>query len=201
MSESARRFPLLGALSRLVVLAFVASAVFFWVPGAGKAFAANPPVGSVGHIDEYNSAPTASESVSDPVGIAAGTGNTLIFVDSTNSTVGRINTDGTGVVATNTNSGGAAPLGIAKGADNNYYFTESNINVDQTARFNVPGGSINEFNVVPPGSVPTGITAGPAGDANSMWYTENATSNIGRIPTSAAGGATGTAQTTFKIAG
>jgi streptogramin lyase len=193
MSESARRFPLLGALSRLVVLAFVASAVFFWVPGAGKAFAANPPVGSVGHIDEYNSAPTASESVSDPVGIAAGTGNTLIFVDSTNSTVGRINTDGTGLATTNTNSGGAAPLGIAMGADNNYYFTESNINVDQTARFNVPGATINEFNVVPPASVPTGITAGPAGDPNSMWYTENATSNIGRIPTSAAGGATGTA--------
>jgi streptogramin lyase len=191
MPETARRFPMSGALSRIVVLAVVASGLFFWVPGAGKAFAANPPVGTVGHIDEYNSAPTASESVSSPVGIASGPGNTLIFVDSPNSTVGRINTDGTGIAATNTNSPGASPLGIAKGADSNYYFTESNISVDQTARFNVPGGTINEFNVVPPSSQPWGITAGPSGDLNSMWYTENATGNIGRITTTAAGGDTG----------
>src|SRR6266550_6102451 len=194
MPETARRFPMSGALSRIVVLAFVASVLFFWAPGGGRAFAApNPPVGTLGHIDEYNSAPSASESVSDPVGITSGPGSTLIFVDEPNSTVGRINTNGTGIVATNTNAGGASPLGITKGADSNYYFTESNISVDQTARFNVPGGSINEFNVVPPGSQPWGITAGPSGDPNGLWYTENATGNIGRITTTAAGGDTGSA--------
>ena len=58
MSEPARRFPLSGALSRLVVLAFVASGLVI-VPGGQIAFAAaNPPVGSVGHIDEtYESLP------------------------------------------------------------------------------------------------------------------------------------------------
>ena len=92
MPETARRFPMSGALSRIVVLAFVASVLFFWAPGGGRAFAApNPPVGTLGHIDEYNSAPSASESVSDPVGITSGPGSTLIFVDEPNSTVGRIN--------------------------------------------------------------------------------------------------------------
>jgi streptogramin lyase len=194
MSESARRFPLSGALSRLVALTFVASAAFFWVPGGGTAFASpNPPVGSVGHIDEFAAATVSTTA--NPVGIAAGPGNTLIFVDSAGSAVGRIGTSGTGLVGTATNSPAATPLGIAKGADNNYYFTESNLAVDQIGRFNVSGATINEFGVVPPSSQPLGITAGPAGDPNSMWYTENATSNIGRVPTSISGGATGTAFT------
>jgi streptogramin lyase len=191
MSETARRFPLSGAVSRIIVFAFLASGLFFWAPGAGTAFAA--PVGT---IQEFSAA-TVSATAASPVGIATGPGNTLIFVDSTGSAVGRINTDGTGQVGTATNSPGATPLGIAKGTDSNYYFTESNISVDQTARFNVPGGPINEFNVIPPGSVPTGITAGPSTDPNAMYYTEFATSQIGRIPTSAIGGATGTA---FPIA-
>src|SRR2546428_14117355 len=108
MPEIARRFPMSGALSRIVVLAVVASGLFFWAPGGGRAFAANPPVGAVGHIDEYNSAPSASESVSSPVGITSGPGGTLIFVDEPNSPVGRINTDGPGAPASKTNLGGAS---------------------------------------------------------------------------------------------
>ncbi len=195
MSETARRFPMSGALSRIVVLAVVASGLFFWVPGGGKAFAApNPPVGTLGHIDEFAAA-TVSASASSPVGITAGPGSTMIFTDSTGSAIGRINLDGTGLVGTATNSPGATPLGIAMGTDNNYYFAESNLSVDQIGRFNVSGATINEFGVTPPSSQPMGITAGPSGDPNSMWYTENATSNIGRIPTSISPGATGTAFT------
>src|SRR5205807_32806 len=49
------------------------------------------------------------------------------------------------------------------------------------------------FNGAPPSARPGGITAGPSGEPNSMWYTENATGNIGRITTTAAGGDTGSA--------
>jgi len=187
MPETARRFPMSGALSRIVVLAVVASGLFFWAPGGGKAFAV--PVGT---IQEFAAA-TVSASASSPVGITAGPGSTMIFTDATGSAIGRINLDGTGLVGTATNSPGALPLGIAKGVDNNYYFTENNVSVDQIGRFNVSGPTINEFGVVPPSSQPLGITAGPSGDPNSVWYTENATSQIGRIPTSIAPGATGTA--------
>src|SRR5207244_12965453 len=104
MPETARRFPMSGALSRIVVLAVVASGLFFWVPGGGKAFAANPPVGAVGNIDEYNSATSASEAVYRPVGNTSGPGSTLSFVDEPNSTVGRTKTDGTATAATHTNT-------------------------------------------------------------------------------------------------
>src|SRR2546423_15691311 len=116
MPETARRFPMSGALSRIVVLAVVASGLFFWVPGGGKTFAANPPVGAVGHIDEYNSPPSASGSVSSPVGITSGPGSTLIFVDEPNSTGGRINTARTRNAGTNTKSAGAFRLGDSQGA-------------------------------------------------------------------------------------
>jgi streptogramin lyase len=189
MSESARRFPLSGALSRLVLLAFVASGLFFWAPGSGTAFAANPPVGAVGHIDEYAAA-TVSASASSPVGITAGPGNTLLFVDSPNSTVGRINTDGTGVTAFTPPSAAAFPVGIAPASDG-YYFTESSA-VDQVARFNAPTATtIDEFGVVPPSSVPSGITAGPLGLADPfVWYTEFGTQKIGRLGVGQAGGLT-----------
>ena len=89
MPETARRFPMSGALSRIVVLAVVASGLFFWAPGGGKAFAApNPPVGTLGHIDEFAAA-TVSASASSPVGITAGPGSTMIFTDSTGLPNGR----------------------------------------------------------------------------------------------------------------
>jgi streptogramin lyase len=185
MSESARRFPFSGGLSRLVVLAFVASAVFFWVPGAHTALAA--PLGT---IEEFAAATGVSASASSPVGITAGPGNTLLFADAPNSRVGRINTDGTGVTAFPTNSSGALPVGIAPAADG-YYFTESSA-VDQVARLNAPTATtIDEFNIVPPSSVPTGITAGPLGLADpNVWYTENGTQKIGRLGVGQAGGLT-----------
>src|SRR5258707_15757593 len=99
MSEIARRFPLSGALSRIVPLAFLASGLFFGAPGTGTAFAA--PVGS---IQEFASGLGASATASSPVGIAAGPNSTLIFVDDPNSLVGTISTAGTGLAVTATNS-------------------------------------------------------------------------------------------------
>ncbi len=73
------------------------------------------------------------------------------------------------------------PTGIARGPDNNIWFTELIASPSGQIGRITPAGAITEFTV--PGTsaqFPDGITAGPDG---ALWFTQNLGNQIGRITT------------------
>src|SRR5207302_615938 len=191
------------ALSRLVVLAFVASAVFFWVPGAGTAFAA-PPVGT---IQEFAAATGVSASASSPVGITAGPANTLLFADAPNSRVGRINTDGTGVTAFPAGTTNGAPVAIVAGPKSHIWFTEQSVGGSTGGRIGemTTAGAIVTETQVNPVTTTVGIDGLAVGPDGFLWFTEQSKAIVAKMDPTTYGVTeytiTGTAQPTAITAG
>src|SRR5262249_32848080 len=126
--------------------------------------------------------PVPPNGVSDPEDITAGPGGALYFTDFGRDQIGRITTDG---VFTQFNlPPGRGPQGIVAFADGDLYFPEaaSGGMGRPPASALAPGaptsGSppLEEFDFIPAGSVPLGITIAPGGD---IWFTLNATNAIG----------------------
>jgi virginiamycin B lyase len=69
--------------------------------------------------------------------------------------------------------GHALPLIIARGPDDNLWFTER----DAIGRV-TPAGALTEFSLPTRGTIPVGIAAGPDGN---VWFTESMGNKIGYI--------------------
>jgi hypothetical protein len=110
-----------------------------------------------------------------PQGVAAGSDGAIWFLERFTNRVGRMATNGTGLVETSLGITPDAGLEeIAAGADGNLWFTE--FSADKVGRI-TPAGNVTEFPLTP-GSGPEGITAGPDGN---VWFAEVNGNRIGRV--------------------
>jgi virginiamycin B lyase len=136
-----------------------------------------------GEITEYP-IPTPESA---PLRIAAGTDGALWFTEFAGNRIGRITTTGV-FTEYPLPTPDAGPVGLTA-LGNAVFFTEFNGNNIGCITLD---GQISEYPIPTPDSVPFSITAGLDG---AVWFTENATSKIGRLQAQAV--PPGTAQSTF----
>jgi hypothetical protein len=148
--------------------------------------------------------PTASPvnigAAKNPRGIVAGPDGKMYFTETApapaGNRIGRINTDGTGLVETSLLTGGASdPEGIALGQDGNLYVAI--FNGSQVGQV-TPAMALTQFSTgITANSGPRQIAKGPDGN---MWFTEELGNKIGRFtvdpPPTTGGGGGGTTTTT-----
>jgi streptogramin lyase len=124
----------------------------------------------------------AGTGTCQPAGISAGSDGNVWFTEENGNRIGRITPGGAITEFTAGLSSGALPSEITAGPDGRLWFTESGTN--KIGAINPATGQITEYG--PTTAPPDGITAGPATDPQSLWFTEyssGGTSRIGRITT------------------
>ena len=143
---------------------------------------------SGGITTEY-AIPTAN---SLPTGITKGPDGNMWFLEKSANRIASITPSGTVTEYNNTGLSANAGLEeIVTGPDGNLWFTESIAHKVGEFVLNgtgsTPAGTITEYSTgITPGSVPFGITAGPAG-SNTVWFTESNTARVGSVATAASG--------------
>ncbi|HKN48714.1 MAG TPA: hypothetical protein VJ010_00625, partial [Actinomycetota bacterium] len=102
MQGPVRRFARSAALTRIAVMALVASGLLFTPRGPGTGIANGIPGGPppTGTITEYRPAGISATANSDPVGIAFGSDGNVFYTDADPgpSAIGRMSQTGTGLV-------------------------------------------------------------------------------------------------------
>ncbi len=115
---------------------------------------------------------------SGPADITAGPDGNLWFVDNTGNQIGRITPSGT-ITNFPIPTPASTAIGIAKGSDNNLWFTELGFTIPGKIGRITTSGTVTEFNL-PAGVGPALITAGPDGN---LWFADALSSQVGRITT------------------
>lgn len=122
-----------------------------------------------------------------PYGIAAGPDGNMWITELDGNKIARMKPDGSSFTEFAIPTAGSRPAGITAGPDGNIWFAE--LLGNKIGRVTVSGGgagsvapeavgTITEFLLPFPGSVPFLLTAGPDGN---VWFTLNSASNIGKI--------------------
>ena len=138
---------------------------------------------TAGTVTEFT-VPVNSAGFSDPEDITSGPGGHLYFTDFGRSQIGRITT--AGAITQFDLPLNRGPHGITAVADGNLYFTEAasgrigrlpaSALVPGQPKSGVP--PLEEFDFIPAGSVPLGITTDEKGD---IWFTLNAGNAVGNF--------------------
>ncbi len=138
-------------------------------------------VSTTGVVTEFQ-IPVNASGVSDPEDIVAGPGGNLFFTDFGRDQIGRITPSGQ--ITQFNLPVGRGPHDLVAFGDGDLYFTESSsgrigrLPASALAVGAPTSGSppLEEFDFVPAGSVPLGLTISPAGD---IWFTLNNGNAVG----------------------